>query len=419
MTARDAITQMLHILTQGTLTWTRGNEVQMVLDKAPVDFDLLRSLHDFGLQSKLATQTAQRLFDSGGAGVIQVGEAIELAVPRQWSKFVVAQNIDDLLSFPNAHDSAPAAYLLWELQRGEPAVSYVVGEATEKLPPVQHRYHQAVELWNILKSTADHLNAEGNLMFFGPKPSEIMPGFDRENLERKPLWEPGIRKFISDPDRQEVRHQIFRACLGDLLRDTTPEHAFRSFLQSTDVFERHLREGMAMYLADNTPEKLATEGRASAMTLSESLEKIIAGLEAKGLTVPAALLLAVKDMQPGTGIGGLNAVISASLFIFAATMFFIDRSQRAVIRQLIATIDDAVDGLMRKGLDKSNPVVNERFIMLKVRAVNAKRWSVVVCGVSFVPLLVVLCMSQFGALRPKASSSDVSGALPNFQNSKK
>ena len=266
MTPRAAINQLQHVLSLGKLTWIASNEVQLLIEKTSLNFDELRSLRDFGLQTNLATQTEQRLFDSNGAGSVQAGSPIDLTVPRQWSKLVVARNMKDLLSFPNAHVSVPAAYLLLELQKGESAASFVEGDTTDQLPPVQHRYHQAVELWNILKSCADHLNAEGNLMYFGPKPSEIMPGFDLEILERRQLWEPGIRKFISDRDRLEVRQQIFRSCLGDLLRDTTPDHAFRTFLQSTDVFERHLREGMAMYLADNTPEKLATEGRASAMT---------------------------------------------------------------------------------------------------------------------------------------------------------
>ena len=418
MSPREAITQMQHVLAQGRVTWTSANELKLSIYNSALNYDLLRPLIEFGLEVKLPTQQEQRVFDSGGIGCINAGSAVDMMLPRQWGKFVVAKDIDDLMSFASAHDSVPAAYLLLELWKGHPSASYVTGDAIKDLPSIQQRYHQAVELWNILRISADHLNAEGNLMFFGPKPSEIKPGFDRVNLEHKPLWEPPIRKFICDPDRQEVRKQIFRSCLGDLLRDTTPEYAFRTFLQSTDVFERHLREGMAMYLADNTPEKLANDGRAQAMALSESLEKIIGGLEAKGLTVPAALLLAVKDMHPGTGVVGLNAVIAASLFIFAATMFFIDRSQRALIRQLTTTIDDATGNLKRKGLDESNPVIKERLRTLRERALNAKHWSVVVCIVSFVPLLVVLYMSIYGVPLPAPASNTHSLELQNLQSDK-
>ncbi len=117
---------------------------------------------------------------------------------------------------------------------------------------------------------------------------------------------------------------------------------------------------------------------------------MITGLETKSLTVPVALLLAVKDLQLGMGLTSLNLIFLCSALIYAGTMFLVHRSQIASLDVFNATIAEAKAGFNRKGLESDNPVLSEAFNGLARRSRAARHGSYLMCTASWVPFLSVV-----------------------------
>ena len=379
--------------------WKSEKELTLRNGDRAVSFALLRQLDGSGMVPEIGDIKTQHEFDSGGAGQVARGISISIRVPRQWDSLVVAKDFDSLLAIPQAQEDEPIAYLVCEVEEGHGPVSFVKGDSEESLPRVLQLYHQALELWTLLKGLAHHVQPDGKLLFFATRRMEIAPGFGRSNLE-SPLWVPPIKAFISNTDRQEARQEIFVAALSELLRDQQPDKAFCCLLRSTRLLSIRIKEGLAIYLAEHSPERLASEALATAVALSESLEKIIGGLEAKALSIPAALLLAVKEIKPGGGFDALNLIIFTSLLTFAATMILIHRSQTELITQVLETIEETVKDLKRKGLDKDSPVLSGKFTGLENRAKRAKKGSSIMCSASWMPLACVVIVAFFGHVPP-------------------
>lgn len=389
------------------------NELTLSNARSPVNFTVLRALEKEDFVVSFDDIEIQRSYDGGNVGNVMPGSSCKLAVPRRWDRLVVARNFDDLLSLPLAHEATPAAYVLCGVEQTSSIITFVRGDDTGALPSPLNLYHQALSLWETIKNLADHVNESGCILFFGIRRIELSPGFNKSDLHTL-HWIAPILAFIADQDRKDTRREIFLAVLSDILRDQKPDQAFPYLLGNTQVLNRQLKEGMAIYLAEHSPEKLADEARASALSYSETLEKIIAGLEAKGLTIPAAILLAMKDVQPSGGLSSANIMLLISLATFAGTMWVIHLSQHDLITQLRKTIEAAVTSLKRKGLDHENPVFTVKFEKLNSRSTRALTASSALRYASLAPLICVGFFAFFG-VAPTQVSKETSVILSSIE----
>lgn len=367
-----------------------GHERMQLTAAEQIPFETFRALEAADIFVEFRTAAIQTAYDGPRSGVADSGVEFQLRVPRNARKLVVVEAIADLLAMPVLQQSQPTAYVLLSSKSPLGFFSHCSGDNLETAPVCVRRYHCALQLWHVLKGQADHVDeTTGALLFFGPRRTVVAPGFGEADLGADLATEQ-IREFVDDPDRQSVRREIFSAVLSEFLRDTSEANAFRFLLRDSFRLARRLREGLAIYLAENSAEKLLEQVRRTSLEFSEKLEKVITGLETKSLTVPVALLLAVKDLQPGMGLTSLNLIFLCSALIYAGTMTLVHRSQIALLDVFNATITEAKNGFSRKGLESDNPVLTEAFIGLVTRSRAARNGSYLMCTASWVPFLSVL-----------------------------
>lgn len=378
------------------LRWTTPTELELTLS-APVRLGVLRQMEAANINAQFAVGSPyQKALDGGSDVEIPSGTVVGFRVPRVIDNFVVARDLADLLSLPGAAESAPGEYVLCADQEGQGGIKVICSSQDPAgAPPEIRRYHEAVKLWRLLLGRAEHQDAATNaLLFFGLRRTEILPGFNTSDLKFN-IWTDEIREFIQSPDANRVRLQIFSSALSEFLRDQNNGSAFPYLLRTSEHFARRLREGMAVHLAENSPEKLALEGQKSALEFSEKLEKVVSGLETKSLAIPVALLLSVKDIQAGAGVTTLNAMLVLSVLLFAVTMTLVHLSQHSVLEMLRASLENITTSLKMRGLEAKNPVIHELFEGLKKRRNTAHTASWVMCFAAWVPLALVVFVAFF------------------------
>jgi hypothetical protein len=376
--------------------WTEPDNIQLTVIGLPVPFALLRNLRDADLFASVEDRALQREFDEDREDQVANGKVINVRVPRTVNRFAVARDLKDLLSIPEAVTQEPAAYLFWDENARNGVFSRVRGDALADAPEQVRHYHEALGFWKVLQDRADHIDSSnGNLLFFGIRRTEIAPGFGLEDIMDGVAVQE-IEGFVGNLDRQETRYEILASVLSEFLRDQNPANAFPRLLRDSVTFARRLKEGMAIYLAEHSPEKLAEEGRVAGLELSEKLENLIASLEVKSLSIPVAILLAVKEVDQGAGMTALNTVIAASAVGYALTMTFVHQSQKTLLELLKKTILNTKKELKDKGLDEANPILRETFGSLEKRRANASRGSSTMCIFSWAPAVCVLCAMWLG-----------------------
>ena len=395
------------------MSWTSDSELRISLS-GDVDFALLRTLEKGDLFPRLRDAEVQQRYDSNVEGKASRSE-ITYKAPQTLDGLVIVESLGKLLSIPNAQTREPSAYGLIGSQDKNDVFFHVRGDATDTAPPLVRRYHEAIALWHTLKREAQHEEeSTGALLFFGLRRTEVRPGFDLSDL-RQDILAKDIDNFLSNPDRAETRKEIFASVISEFLRDHKPEAAFRVILKESIRFLRRLREGMAIFLSEHSPQKLADEAKSSAISLSEKLEKLVSGLETKSLSIPVAVLLAVKDVSPGAGFTAINSIIAASALTYAITMMLVHQSQSALLRLLRCTIETTVDEYKSKGLDANNPVLAITYSALLSRASGARTGSYCMCSFSWAPLVCVLGVMILGTPKPAATemkAADTAPALP-------
>lgn len=385
-------------------SWKGRAELELTATQ-PLPFALFRTLGEADIFAALADENLQRTLDEGREGQAPAGEQVILKLPQVLDRWVVVPDLPSLLAIPGAKVREPAVYALLPARPQEPLWIHRRGEALGEAPTTVRRYHHALRLWAVLQGQAHHIDdGTGALLFFGLRRTEICPGFTVEDLAGDIAVEE-IEAFIRDEDRKTTRAEIFASTLSEFLRDHNGAMAFRVLLRGSDRFARRLKEGLAIFLAEHSPEKLAEEAKSAGLGISEKLEKIIGGLETKSLTIPAALLLAVKDVEPGAGTTGINLIIVAAVLTYAVTMTLVHRSQAALLELTKQTIATTEDEFRSKGLDDKNPVLTTAFRSLKARCAAANIGSAVMCGGSWVPLLCVVATVGWGTPKTPASTA--------------
>jgi hypothetical protein len=368
--------------------------IELGVVRGTIPFSILRALQAFDIfTSKLvhpSEGTLQALYDGGSDGALPTGSVFTLQLPRVIRRFVVAKNLADLLSLPSATWRVPQAYFLVNEEQTRTSFCFTDRSILDSAPTLVKRYHTAVELWALLQSQADHTTETQSLMFFGIRRIEIEPNYGIADLEEDNVAIKEISDFVNELDRNETRKEIFRSVLSEFLRDQKSERAFAYLLRANQLFARRLSEGLAIYLSTNSPEKLTEKAVAKHFELAEKLEKVISGMEAKSLTIPAAVLLAVKEVKLGAGWVTLNTIIVVSAGLYFAAMTVAHLSQRAMLRLLKTTMEKSTKELRDQGLSDTNPVLAVSFKNLRDRRRNSTVGSWLMWIFSVGPLIAVI-----------------------------
>jgi hypothetical protein len=392
MTGHATIAALRQLLSAAaTAEWIEHDTVSLSL-ASPLDFAPLRELSEAGV-AVILSDALQASYDRypTAFGNVGMGEVIRLKFPLTLEGFIATRSLEHLLSLPEACIREPAAYALFDnkaLGAKLACTTHIKGADLTDANDSIVGYHQAINLWNLLEKLADHVEADtGSLLFFGVRRTEIRPGFTLSEFPPRDAIQK-IEAFVSDSDRRETRLQIFQAALSDFLRDQLPQESFGYLLHGCDRFARRLREGLAIYLSEHSPQKLADEAKSAALSLSEKLEKVITGIETKSLTIPVALILAVKDVDHEAGLTPLNLAVIVASLLFAVTMILVHRSQLSLLGGLLETITITRDDYGRKGLETKNPILATHYGSLETRCYRARTGSWIVCFASWTPLLL-------------------------------
>ena len=113
-------------------------------------------------------------------------------------------------------------------------------------------------------------------------------------------------------------------------------------------------------------------------------------METKSLTIPAAVLLAVKEVQLGAHWTTLNTMILAASLLYLLAMAVAHFSQSSTLELLRKTIAKTTSDLKAQGLANNNPVLTENFVNLESRRKNSSWGSWAMFLFSFVPLIAVI-----------------------------
>ena len=379
----------------GEPKWSAGGDsADISIEKRPVTFDLLRQLAAdeifAGGMSAPGRPKVQQEFNSGQAGELAVGASLRLDLPRSIAKCIVARNLVDLLSIDAARADVPAAYFLVQVEDVGGHFCFAGGNLSASAPELVKRYHEAINFWKILEDQADHFDdATRHLLFLGIRKVEVDPRFTIDELRSGSIALSEVSSFVNDGDRKDIRKEIFRSVLSEFLQHQSADRAFSYLLRQNALFSRKLKEGLSIYLSQHSPEKLAQEAQSKYLDLSERLDRIVTGMEAKSLSIPAAVLLAVKETEFGRGFTTLNVVIGISTVLYLVAMVIFFFTQRAMLELLDTTIRRTVTELHEQGLDTSNPVIADSFLKLERRRSNTRWGSRLMLAFSIVPLLAV------------------------------
>lgn len=392
--------------------WIAGNgfSIRLRVRSDGVDFETLRRLETAEVYAHEVSgpdgASLLAKLSAAASGHVPVGGILRLGLPRRMKHAVVASSLSDLLSVDSATWQVPASYcLLSEEFSGKP-FWYDGADGLRAAPTSVQRYHDAIGLWAIIEAHADHVvDGTHNLLYLVVRRTEIAPRFVLSDLAA-PIALPEISAFLAHSEQPRTRRDIFRSVLCGFVQDHKPEQAFGYLLRASDSFAGRLKEALAIYLADHSPQRLAGEAKARHLELAEKLEKVIGGLEAKSLTIPAAVLLAIKEVQFGMGWTTLNSIILASTLLYLAAMTVAHLAQRSLLATLGHTISEAEADLNRKGLDNASPVLSVSFVNLGKRRVNSAWGSLAMFAFSWVPLLSVLYAMFLAAPRQEPKSKD-------------
>ncbi len=405
-------------LIQGSssLEWQADDRLALTVIDGSIPFSLISRLESGEVYAEFESPEIQQQINSNQTGFVPSNSRVTLRVPRAHGRLIVTSGLARLMAIPGYLTREPAGYVF--CGHGISWFSHLQGEAlTSASATVQH-YHEAIRLWVILEARADHVGDDDQLLYFGvSRRTEILPQFAIDDLPTE-IASGEVAAFVENADGHETRIEIFKSVLSEFLRDQSSQNAFRWLLRGSQLFARRLKEGLAIYLAEHSPEKLAEEAKVAAMEFSEKLEKIIAALESKSLAIPAALLLAATQAKQGVGFSVLNTLIFISSATFGLTMTLVHWSQLALLRVLGETISVKRRELENKGLAVDNPLLSESFEGLRKRRAAAVCGSWAMFVFSLIPLIAVAFVIREVPSPSVASnkSADVDASVPSVSS---
>jgi hypothetical protein len=370
----------------GEPRWIERGKFEIVAGVNGVDRSLLEDLENEEVFYSIHPDRVPK------PSLVEAGTKIIIDSACSVNRIVLVPDVASLIEVPKARRQVPAAYVVWH--QGKP-VFHVNGESTQDLPEPLPSYHQAVDLWNLLKGFCHHPDkTTDSLWFFGIRKTEITPHFTITDLQ-PPLDIKAVSAFMEPSDARETRKDILVSRVTQHLKDMTPEKRFSFLLSSIEVFARGLNEAMNIYLCEHSPEKLADEAAKYAMDFTEKVEKIVSALEAKSLAIPAAIWLAYKDIQANDSLG--NFMIILASLLFALFMGWIWQTQSTLLDILHDSMKQKKQEFQDKGLDKSNPLLAVTFTKLIDRASTSERYAGWMAIFACIPIVVSLSKWIFSA----------------------
>jgi len=389
----EALEIAKRLLQTANLKWESSELLKVAPDSDSLSFADIRKLEDIEVykESLLSPRdsTLEQKFDAGGSGYLGKGDCVTLRVPRRVKGLVVAKDLADLLTIPLATTTQPKTYLLTHSHSSRQSVYFISPEYESENPPSEiQNYHRALRLWKVLEDYTHHTSGSGSLLYFGIRRTEIRPGFMLADLERT-IELDEIEAFISNGDRHETRVEIFNAALSEFLKDQNPDRAFAYLLRENERFARRLREGLALFLSQHSPEKLEEEGRALHFDIADKLEKSVQAIELKSLSIPVSLLLVVKQIEASQGWSVTNSILISAVSLYAVAMVVAHFSYLSAAKLVKQRIDKSVQDLTDQGLEKNNPLLSVSFKSLRRRNSNGVIKSWIICILSFTPVAAV------------------------------
>lgn len=395
----ELINQLADLLNRSVIQWHPDNELTAKIIDSPINYQTLLTfshLEVFVLGVILANgQDVHTKFIEGKVKEIEPGVVVRLKVPCSVTKFIVAENLDKLLSNPTATRMHPQSYILThDLDGMQNVFSYTGESCLQNASKPVKSYHKAIDLWGVIKSQADHTDdALGYMLFFGIRRTEIKAGFSREDLSGEILSKK-IGDFINNEDRKKTRSEIFRHALSDFLKEHNPKEAFSYLLRESARFELRLREGLALFLTEHTPDKLAEEGKQIYYDIAEKIDKTVSSIELKSLTIPISLLLIVKEVERGQGLNMVNSCIVLAMALYVVAMSFALSSHVARYRVHAQHLKEAIMDLKARGLAEDNKVLTVDLASLQKRSFTCLIGALLSWVFSLVPAAVVVYFIQ-------------------------
>ena len=395
MTTRDTFDLLRSILRECEFgSWLSSSVIHIQTLNGTLSFKLFRKLREEGIVASFLDQSLNSRFDSEADGDIPEGTEIDLQVPRAAQSLVVCRSLADLLSIEGSVEEIPEAFIL--IDSGLESVYFCKGEDAEELPSLIESYIYAVKLWAIFCKEAHHVDRlSRDLLYFSTRRTQIAPGFTVTDLQSLTSIDP-IKNFLRNEENSETRKEIFSAVISDYLCDHEREDSFAVILRSVKIIGKRLREGLAIYLAANSPAKLAATARSEYLVLSEKLDKIISSIEVKSLAIPAGLLLCAKEAEKGAFVSALNFVLFTSVGVFIHLMYKVAATQNNVLDGLQSIIGLTHDEFKNKGLDEANTALVVNFSTLSQRISSARVLLEISKRGSWAPLIGLIIVAFFG-----------------------
>lgn len=374
-----AISNLRHLIdaSDSVPRWSDGGELMITVGPNGLNPDVLKALEDNQIFSDFDTSAPS-------VGTVTPGTEIVFRHVNQAETLIIAPDLAGLLAFRKAKDREPNAYLLWN---NKDPLFFTQGSPIDTIPEPVKSYHHAVRLWILLCEYAHYQDrVTKKICFFGIRKTEIAPNFNIDDLAN-PVDVSMIEAFVRASDAIEIRKEILASRISHHLKDQDPDRNFSFLLRTTGLFTRGLKEAMSIYLSEHSPEKLADEATKVAVDFTEKVEKIVGGLETKSLTIPAAVLLAYKEVDLSqTAVVG-NIMIVFSTILYLAAMLWVWYTQGTLLDLLCDAIDKKRTEFEQKGLDKNNPVLKETFTKLKDRVFLSEKFAGAMAICSAIPLI--------------------------------
>lgn len=394
MTPRDTFDLLRSIFRECEFQdWNSTDSFTLSTLNATLQYDDFRKLRDEGFVATFSDSTQNTTYDNEVEAAVPANSKITLVIPRSAHELAICSSLSNLIAIEGLTEELPFAFII--IGKGMETVYYCRSEINNPLPPLVESYIQAIGLWTLLKREAEHVDQlSSDLLYFSTRRTQISPGFKVSDLQSlKSIG--SITDFIECEENNSTRKEIFSAVISEYLQDHDREDSFAVILRSVKIIGKRLREGLAIYLAANSPAKLAAAARTEYLSLSEKLDKLINSIEVKSLAIPAGLLLCAKEAEKGVPFSALNFVLYITVGVFIYVMHKVADTQSNVLSGIKSIIDLTHAEFQNKGLDEQNTTLVVNFQTLSERVTSAKLQLRVTKWASWAPLLGLIVVSVF------------------------
>ncbi|NWE48047.1 hypothetical protein [Pseudomonas gingeri] len=255
-----------------------------------------------------------------------------------------------------------------------PCHFYIAGQeniygSDSKDPPAEIQgYLDAVELFNALKSIADHgkdLDSK-SLIFFHKEKASITIDYTEHDLAPLPMLANFKNKFILDDIHKEQKETIIKAVLLELSKEFDHPLSLGHIIKHFEEFYRRVSSGYQLYVSEFSFQKVKGEVEKSKFEFITKINKVFSEIQNQLLTVPAALIIAGSQFETSNHVTLKNSIILGGALAFTAFMLLLITNQRNTLKSLIGEIDNEWE-LIKKKHGAIKLQFNEQYKTLETR----------------------------------------------------